>query len=114
MTNWLHKLSNNLDSNWAPLEVVIVAGWARPGYKTSYQPAEKRIGDRFGFNIYGWYVKLVKSLGWFSKLAKSQFIMTKDFSGPATFARSALIRDVDFHAMPNESDIDKWLCSSMR
>ena len=26
MPNWLHKLYHNLDSNWAPLFVVIVAG----------------------------------------------------------------------------------------
>ena len=26
MPTWLHKLSHNLDSNWVPLSVVIVAG----------------------------------------------------------------------------------------
>ena len=38
--NWLHKLSHNFDSNWAPLSVVIVAGVP----KRAIQPLKKASG----------------------------------------------------------------------
>ena len=32
--NWLHKLSHNFDSNWAPVSVVIVAGVPKRAIQT--------------------------------------------------------------------------------
>ena len=57
---------------------------------------------------------VVKSLGRLRELAEHWLVVTRYFSGLATFTRSAPFSDVYIHTMPSKSCIDQRLCSPMR
>ena len=111
--NWLHKLSHNFDSNWAPLSVVIVAGVPN----RAIHPLEKasatvsalistsgmasgqlvkrstQVSRYLKPSAYGRgptiSICMWSSLSRFVKFAENCLIMARYFSGLATFARTA-------------------------
>ena len=136
--NCLHKLSHNFYSNWAPLSVVIVAGVPKRAIQplkkasatisawifTNGMASDQRVNRSTQVSRYlkpseygrGPTISICmwSNLSVGSENLQNWLIMTRYSGGLATFSRTALIRNVYIHAVPNKSCIDQWLGSPMR